>query len=278
MILKPFLEGITERYHRRELLHTDPLEFVHRYENPYDQEIVGLIASGFAYGNVKQIRGAVENALTRIHAHSSGPSDFVRKWGSAKRSSKTRAPIHSAFDGWVHRFHTGDDLSLLLSLMARTNREYGSLHHLFLEGFEDSLGDALSAQNEKWKAWASESALPRGRSFSHLLSSPSDGSACKRWCMFLRWMVRNDSVDPGTWTKIAEKKSIQTKDLIIPLDTHTGRICRKLGLTNAKVLGWKAAVEVTRNLKAADPDDPVRFDFALCRLGILDLPWESQWC
>lgn len=125
-------------------------------------------------------------------------------------------------------------------------------------------------------------------SFHFLLTAPQDGSVCKRWCMFLRWMGRKDALDPGLWAEagglarensrssalaatISRGHHLRPEQLILPLDTHTGRISRYLGLTNRKTLHWAAALEITERLRQVDARDPVRFDFALARLGILDL-------
>jgi len=129
-----------------------------------------------------------------------------------------------------------------------------------------------------WTGWIPEMKLKPSSSFYYFMTSPKDGSTCKRWCMLLRWMGRNDELDPGLWSKagplldgLEPSQMLHASRLVIPLDTHTGRISQYLGLTERKSLNFKAAREVTENLKSVDPLDPTRFDFSLSRLGILDL-------
>jgi uncharacterized protein (TIGR02757 family) len=161
---------------------------------------------------------------------------------------------------------------------------HGSLGAHFLKGLSPEDSDISGALDELMREWA-EWAGPRAMkgSFSYLLTAPQNGSACKRWCMFLRWMGRSDpesdeAIDLGLWG--AESRLVATfprgrflraDQLVIPLDTHTGRISQYLGLTQRKSLNWRAALEVTEALRECSPSDPVRYDFALARLGILDL-------
>jgi uncharacterized protein (TIGR02757 family) len=229
-----------------------------------------------AYGNVKQIRRSVAHALERIEATSGSPSEFVRML----QGPSVPKQAHRAMQGWIHRFNTGPDLVVLMRLLARSWKLHGSLgaHFVsYLENDAETISAALDRLLGEWKAWT-KSETYRRKSFDYFLTSPEDGSCCKRWCMFLRWMGRKDELDPGLWTAqgslahtFPKGKSLKSNQLVIPLDTHTGRISQYLGLTERKSLGWKAALEVTRALKLADSSDPTRFDFALARLGILDL-------
>jgi uncharacterized protein (TIGR02757 family) len=281
--LTPFLERLYERYHHPNYLGSDPVEFVHRYSDPWDQESVALLGAVLAYGNVKQIRASVEAALLRMREFEPrGPAAFVRRLGrEASRSElwETR----QVFEGWVHRFNVGIDLWILWRLLARSWETYGSLGAHFLAGVPEfrTIEAPLDALIRNWLEWEPEARgeLPRSDSFFYLLTAPSSGSCCKRWCMFLRWMGRKDSVDPGLWTSAGalastfsrEGRALRSSQLILPLDTHTGRISQYLGLTSRKSLNWKAACEVTSRLQGCDPLDPVKYDFALARLGILDL-------
>jgi len=276
--LRSFLDQLQARYHERKFLNSDPLEFVHRYPDPWDQEAVALLAAVLAYGNVKQIRRSVEDALGRMARVSSGPADYV---------SRLRDPAweagHHAFQGFVHRFNRGSDLVLLFRLLGRSWVEHGSLGAHFVAGLKDSdsdIGPALETLIACWRGWQKEEWKGRkpSDSFSYLLTSPQEGSCCKRWCMLLRWVGRRDALDPGLWTESGSLahtfptgKFVRSSQLVLPLDTHTGRISQYLKLTTRKSLNWKAAVEVTEALRHCAPDDPTRYDFALSRLGILDL-------
>jgi uncharacterized protein (TIGR02757 family) len=267
-----FLDRLHQNYHRAEYLSSDPLEFVHHYQDPWDQEAVALIAGLLAYGNVKQIRRSVTDLLGRMERAKGSPRDFVRAATAGDPGART------ALQGFVHRFNRGPDLVLLLELLGRSWTEHGSLGAHFLSHLEPDAQDfsaALNALISDWLRWAGK----RGRgSFRYLLTAPEDGSCCKRWCMFLRWMGRKDGLDPGLWTegsKLAstfpQGRALRASQLVLPLDTHTGRISQYLGLTRRKTLNWRAATEITEKLRAFNADDPVRYDFALARLGILDL-------
>ena len=276
--LQKLLGNLQQSFHQEHYLSSDPLEFVHRYEDPFDQEAVALLAALLAYGNVKQIRRSVQEALDRIETLAPSPQLFVRGLAQSLRRKAAR----SAFLGYTHRFNIGADLVLLFTLLGRSWNEHGSMGAHFMAGLEPTMpdvGGALNAFVRQWRSWAQQIDPDTAEgSFSYLLTSPEHGSCCKRWCMFLRWMGRKDAIDPGIWTcsgslagTFPEGKFLKASQLVIPLDTHTGRISQYLELTQRKSLNWLAALEVTKSLKECDPADPTRYDFALARLGILDL-------
>lgn len=283
--LRDFLNRLEARYHQREFLASDPLEFVHHYARPpfdfHDQEVVALVSALLAYGNVRQIRRSVSLVLERMETVAGSPSAFVRGLGRLGGSRAT-VPHSEALKGWVHRFNTGEDLLLLLQLLAESWFRFGSLgahfNSLLAESDED-IGPALSRLMADWKSWLKQSGRRPADSFYYLLTSPADGSCCKRWCMLLRWMGRMDSdVDPGLWTEsgglaptFRPGARLRARQLVMPLDTHTSRISRYIGLTRRKTVDWKMALEVTEALREFDREDPVRYDFALARLGILDV-------
>jgi uncharacterized protein (TIGR02757 family) len=276
--LQRLLGDLQESFHQEKYLDSDPLEFVHRYEDPWDQEAVALLAGLLAYGNVKQIRRSVQDALSRISRQAPSPRAFVE--GLAEPEALRIA--EAAFRGFTHRFNVGKDLVLLFALLARSWKRHGSLGAHFVSCLDPEASDfeaALNALITEWRSWAREISPKTARgSFGYLLTSPEAGSCCKRWCMFLRWMGRKDRLDPGLWTEegalvatFPSGRWLKSSQLVIPLDTHTGRISQYLALTRRKSLNWLAAQEVTRTLKTCDPLDPTRYDFALARLGILDL-------
>jgi uncharacterized protein (TIGR02757 family) len=251
MLALPYKDELDRLYralNRRELVHPDPLEFLYRYEHPRDREIVALVASGLAYGNVRQILKSVEDALSRMES----PYRFVTE-------SRPDTPAR-AFRTFKHRFTTGEELATLLMGVQRVLRVHGSLQACFLTGLRDEHDTALPALD----AFVGELSVAfEGRPRS-LLPRPSGGSACKRLNLFLRWLVRQDEVDPGGWDRVSPAL------LIVPLDVHMHRIALQLGLTRRKQADLKAACEVTNAFRTVQPDDPARFDFCLTRLGIRD--------
>jgi uncharacterized protein (TIGR02757 family) len=235
-------------YNKRDFVHPDPLEFLYDYDDPEDREIVGLIASCFAYGSVWQILKTVRTILERIDS----PKRFLM--------NVSRTMLLDNFSDFKYRFTTGEELATMLFGIKRVLEDFGSLHKCFLKGYdpkhENVLGGATFLVSELSSVFQSR---PRS-----LLPSPAAGSACKRLNLFLRWMVRNDAVDPGGWDQVSPSK------LIIPMDVHMGRICRSLKLTSRKQSDMKAALEITEAFRKIEPADPVRYDFCLTRLGIRD--------
>lgn len=243
-------------------LSPDPLEFVHQFKKPEDREVVGLIASSLAYGRVDKILASIRNVLEKMD---NKPYRFVIAF-----NPKTDAKI---FDGFVHRFNTGKDIACLVYYAKQMIEDSGSVGKFFLKGYNPvhtNIKNALVSFSERVLSLDSSSVygkqgLAKNAGVRFFFPSPKDGSPCKRLNLYLRWMVRNgDDLDFGLW------KDIEPAKLIIPLDTHIARISRNIGLTKRKSPDWKMAEEITENLKMLDPKDPVKYDFAICRLGILE--------
>ena len=243
--LKAFLEGLYYVYNRRELVNPDPLMFLYSYDDTLDREIAGLIASCLAYGRVAQILKSVEKVLTPLGRH---PHDFL-----SRAKAKSLRPL---FQGFKHRFTTGEQIADLLTRVSNALREYGSLEALMKDCLEES-GALLPAL-----VLFSRTLEPDSIGNFPLLAAPDGGSACKRLLLYLKWMVRRDEVDPGGWSVLSPK------DLIMPTDTHIHNIARLLGLTKRRQANLKTALEITESLARLTPEDPTRYDFSLTRFGI----------
>ncbi|WP_245919982.1 TIGR02757 family protein [Melittangium boletus] len=235
----------------------DPLEFPHRYRDPRDIEVSALLAAALAYGRADLFRPKVDALLQRMGA---SPAAFVRELDVEG--------ARALLQGFVYRFNVGTDVAVLLLGMGRALREHGSLEALFVQGL-DARGSwhgalaAFTAALRDVPMAPLRKALGPERGLQHLLPSPLGAGAAKRLNLFLRWMVRGpDGVDLGIW------KRVRPSALLIPLDTHIGRISKHLGLTRRNDLSWRTAEEVTASLRALDAEDPVRFDFALCHYGM----------
>ena len=240
------LDRLYARYNRREFVHPDPVEFLYGYDDPGDREVVGIVAASLAYGRVAQIVRSVAGVLERMPS----PGRFL-----AAASEET---LRRTFADFRHRFTSGDDLARMLCGVKRAIEQYGSLRACFTAGLNEDDETILQALI-RFVAGLKEAAGVRDNS---LLPSPGNGSACKRLNLFLRWMVRRDDVDPGGWDSVPRSK------LIVPLDTHMQRICRALGLTERRQASLRTALEVTSAFRTIAKDDPVRYDFALTRLGM----------
>lgn len=244
-ILETRLEALYKTVNHRKMVHPDPLEFLYRYESLKDREIAGLIAACLAYGRVAQILKSVAGVLNVM---GESPHHFLL--------SIDRAGLERCFQGFCHRFACDSDLIGLLESIQWVLREYGSLYACFLNGYQES-DDLLIPTQIRFC-----DTLSQGHDLGHLLPLPQRGSACKRLNLFLRWMVRSDAVDPGGWSKIPSSK------LIIPLDTHMHRIGNRLGFSTRKQADQRTALEITDAFRELIPDDPVKYDFVLTRIGI----------
>jgi uncharacterized protein (TIGR02757 family) len=241
--VKNVLEKLYDKYNRRELIRPDPLQFVYHYSKPADMEVAALLAASLAYGRVQQIEKNLNDLFGRM---GTSPYAFVMNFDKAGRQK---------LNSFKHRFTTGRDISDLLSVLKKVLRQKGSIekHLPALSRFCDSLYEIYSEQNGRKVS----------RGMKYLLASPVRGSACKRLNLFLRWMVRSDDVDTGLWKRIDKAK------LIVPVDVHMGRLCRILGFHDRKIISLSTAVKITECFAQIEPADPVKYDFALSRIGIL---------
>jgi len=257
------LKSLLDRlYAERSSLHlkNDPLSRCRRYHSPEDREVAALIASSFAYGNVKIILKTLDGIFAEM-----GPSPrrFVERF--APEAGLQR------FAGFKHRFNDGRDLCALLLAIRMMLETSGSIETFFLQGHDPADGDitqSLAAFSEAvlgldYCPVFRNAGIPSDSYFPFFFPSPASGSACKRLCMFLRWVVRpDDGIDLGIWS------GVPPSHLIVPVDLHIRRIARSLGLTGRNQADWKMACEITARLRELDPDDPVKYDFSLCHLGI----------
>ncbi len=248
-ITREFLERIYDRYNRREYVHPDPLEFLYGYEDPADREIVGLVASSLAYGNVKVILKSVSRVLEPM---GSSPASFL-----ARTDPRELLDIYADFR---HRFTTGEEMASFLWGIRSTVERYGSLG-AFVE--RSHHGDMVRTQ----AALVSEILAAAGVSSSSLLPDPVKGSASKRLNLYFRWMVRRDDVDPGGW-------NLPPADLLIPLDTHMHAFARAHAITRRASGNLRTVQEITNFFRTLEPDDPVKYDFVITRPGISGLVYD----
>jgi len=251
--LKQFLDRKAAEYNRPSFIDTDPVSIPHRFSRLQDIEIAGFFAALLAWGN----RKAIINSCTRLlAAMGHAPYDFVR----AHKPSDLK-PLLS----FVHRTFNATDLFWLLHFLQDHYRRHNSLESAFSQFIHPESTDMeqiLTGFHQY--VFALPDAPERTRKH---IATPAKHSACKRLNMYLRWMVRTDRgrsepyVDFGLW------KSISPAQLICPLDVHVGTVARRIGLLQRPQNDWKAAVELTGHLRRLDPEDPVRYDYALFGLG-----------
>ncbi len=251
---KELLENIYKTYNRREYVDPDPLVFLYQYEDPGDREIVALIASSLAYGKVSQILKSVKTVLDIM-----GPSP-------ARYLTDTPGnKIDRGLSSFKHRFTGPEEIVSLLRGVKKVIKDHGSLYGCFRSFFKnnDSIINTLAGFVKELKKSCSIDPVS-------LIPDPLKGSACKRLNLFLRWMIRNDDVDPGGW------RAIPPSALIVPLDTHMHRFSLEAGLTERKGNNIRTALEITGEFKKICCEDPVKYDFAITRYGIRDdISWEE---
>jgi uncharacterized protein (TIGR02757 family) len=257
-ILKPTLDRLYAEFNYPDSA-TDPIQIVRRFERSDDREVVGFCAAGLAFGRVASVLNSIESLLEVMGPH---PAAFVRDFDPAAGRVRL-APLG-------HRWIRGNDLAALLLVLQRMLRKSGSIERFFLEGDDlasPDIGlalDAFSTRALETDVRPAYGRVPRRPGVCYFFPRPSAGSACKRLNLFLRWMVRKDVVDLGVWTKVSPAR------LIVPLDTHVIRLGQCLRLTRYQSPGWKMAAEIPASLRALDPADPVRFDFSLCHVGMMN--------
>jgi len=258
--LKKTLDTFYSEYNFKERMKHDPIEIPRRYSLPDDIEIAGFFASSLAYGKIGLFKPVIERILKPGGRH---PAGFFKDFYLARDKKY--------FRGISYRFNKEEDVLCLVYMISHTLKKWGSLKNIFYHYYNPAHEDIKYAlekfvnhlMNINTSPVYGKNIKPYG--LKQFFPSPKSGSACKRLNLFLRWMVRTKDIDLGIWNKIPPSK------LIIPLDTHIARISRCLDLTKRKSSDWKAAREITNELKKLNPGDPLKYDFALCHQGISGL-------
>jgi uncharacterized protein (TIGR02757 family) len=235
----------------------DPIQIVRRFERQDDREVVGFCAAALAFGRVASILQSIERLLDIVGDR---PADYVRRFDPRREGP--------AFVRLVHRWTRGQDLVALLWILRQMLDRAGSIEGFFLAGHDPADAD-VGATLDRFSAGAlgldlraAYGRVPARPGVRYFFPQPSAGGACKRLNLFLRWMVRRDSLDLGVWMGLPPSK------LVVPLDTHVIRVGRCLGLTRYTSPGWAMARDITASLRRLDPDDPVKYDYAMCHLGM----------
>ncbi len=233
------------QFHDPRYIHPDPLEIVRGYADPLEREVAALVCAAFALGNVKSIL-SFESALLSALGSPREACAGLSLVELARKVSDLR-----------YRFYPAEEIAALLAGIGSVLREYGSLNRAFLEFIKPDSPDTREALRSFVRLIRAG-----GGGGECVLPDPEKDSACKRLHLFLKWMVRSDSIDPGGW------KGVSPRQLLIPVDTHILRVSRILGLTARRTADIRTSLEITAALREIDPEDPVKFDFSLTRPGI----------
>jgi len=248
--LKDLLDKNVDRFNRRAFIEDDPIQIPHLFTKKQDVEIMGFFASILAWGRRKTIIDKCRELANRFDR---APHDFVLNHGDTDLKNLL---------GFSHRTFNDTDLLYFIAFLQFHYRQSDTLEDAFLICREAEKAFSMERALDGFKAYFFSLPDHPARTRKHV-SSPVQKSACKRLNMFLRWMVRRDDrgVDFGIWRRI------RPADLICPCDVHVDRVARRFGLIRTAGSSWKTAIELTDNLKRFDPDDPVKYDFALFGMG-----------
>ena len=246
--MRELLERLHDRYNNESFIEADPISVPHSFTRPVDREIAGFLAATIAWGNRRTI---VQSAHRMMRYMDNAPEDFVRN------ATETDMEYLRTY---VHRTFNGVDFQDFVRGLRHIITEWGSVGNYFETRYEEH-GDLRPVFSDFRRDFF---AAEHDAHCEKHLSSIDKGAACKRLCMYLRWFVRHDDrgVDFGMWRRIPMSA------LYMPLDIHTGRMGRNLGLLNRKQSDWKAVEELTASLRELHADDPVRYDYSLFGLGI----------
>lgn len=250
--MKASLEALRQRYETETALALDPITVPLRFRDAMDREVAAYLAAHLAYGKVAPMLRAIEKLLKPLGEH---PTAWLRE----RSEEAIQAELGAALGGWVWRFHTANDMVHWLLAWKRLDASSGAgLEAHLLPQANESADEALSRLVQRLRV-----ELPMTYGLRFNLPDPLEGASCKRWRMFLRWMVRDGWPDFGLWTRYPKDQ------LIIPVDTHVARIARYIGLTQRSTPDGRMAHEITASLRKRDHQDPLKYDFAISHLGIL---------
>lgn len=250
MDLKEFLDLKVAQFNRTDFIELDPISIPHRFSRKQDIEIAGFFAATLAWGQRKTI---ISKCLLLMEMMDNSPYQFI-----LHHSESDLKP----FLNFKHRTFNDLDTLYFIHFFASFYKKHDSLENAFVLGWKEE-EDIMFTLLKNFHQYFFQNPIAPSRTKKHV-ATPDRNSACKRLNMFLRWMVRKDEkgVDFGLW------QNIKPYQLICPCDLHVDRVARKLGLITRKQTDWRTAMELTKKLREFDPNDPIKYDFALFGLGI----------
>jgi uncharacterized protein (TIGR02757 family) len=289
-----YLDALHAEFARRDFIERDPLGLVDLTLPPADLELVSFLVAGLSYGRVAQIQQSTISLYQTFRRLGLGPAgEGLADWLRATPEPLRLRELRRTLRGWKHRMNTPEDLQGILGGLATIIATHGSLCRLYQSCEASTVKGEASQQSAEQSlarfcadlVRASAPYAPpankrpgakwRGTGPAWFASSPAGGGTCKRLLMWLRWMVRQDGVDPGPWqhtslvdTRLPRPSSAR---LYHPVDTHIFRWAREAGILSVKTPTWKSVVTITEFFRTINPEDPVKYDFALCHAGMHQL-------
>jgi uncharacterized protein (TIGR02757 family) len=277
--LRRKLDRLYEELSREEFLSKDPLGAIDRSLAPDDFELLSFLIAGLSYGRVESIYASFASLLgrlTRLGIQKNGRG--LAQWLDKTTPREQRLSLDRVLSGWTHRLNTARDLRDVLMLLGRVRRERDSLAQVFVDALSglgpenskavlvefchrlDSLAPKKSKRPPSYERWS-------GTGASWFYANPIQGSTCKRLLMWLRWMVRKDSVDVGLWQDRFPQHRLQ-EYLFWPVDTHIHKWALQEGITSRRSANWALVEELTAWGRLLCPEDPIRYDFVICQSGM----------
>lgn len=247
--VKRILEKIYKEYHSPKFAVNDPIHWLYSYHSVKDKEIVGLISALFAFGSAQVFNRKIQEILSLWQS----PSQELPQWSYDE--------FLTVMKGFRYRFVSGETAANFFYGLRRMIEEYSSVGSCFLKHYEQGYGDLWTA----FQTFTDDLRKFADNQLPFLVPNPKSGGACKRLCLYLRWMVRKDDIDIGCWN------FIEPKQLIVPLDTHIYQWAVMLRLIQSRSPNAKTAMLITDAFRQICPDDPLRYDFSLCQTGMLGL-------
>lgn len=247
-ITKTELDKLVDKYETVDFIKDDPVQFPHNYNSPKDIELAGFIASLFSYGNRKMFIKKLKDFFEYTDGE---PCNFIKNGDFSIITT----------ENFNYRFSKPHEVVELLKILSKLYNTTDGLSELFSYGYniDNSIHSLFKTVVDYFYSNVTSDV---GQGFYHLLPNPAKKGAMKRMCMFLRWMIRKSDVDLGIWTFMPKS------ELLIPLDVHVARLSREMNLLTRKSNDMQAVEELTNNLKTFDPEDPVKYDFAIFGKGI----------
>ncbi len=249
---KKYLDGLADHYESPAFIDADPISIPHAFDDPRDQEVIGLYAALLAWGRRTTILNKLQDLCERMAYR---PAAFVRNFD----------PVRDAalLEGFVHRTFQPADAFWFTRNLSRLLQKHGSVEQIFARHLPSN-AETVEAAIQGFSTSIMRAHPETPHRLQKHLARPEAGSACKRLAMYLRWMVRPGPVDFGLWS------SISPEQLVLPLDVHVGRQARALGMVQRKSNDWKAVLSLTEKCRTLNPSDPARYDFAFFGVGAYD--------
>jgi len=242
-------EKVYSQYHHRRFAMNDPIQWIYSYPDKEDMEIVGLVSALLAFGNAKSFNSKIKKIISLWRS----PSKELLNW--------SRKDFQGVLAGFQHRFVNGKTVANFLYGLRRILGEYGTIGFCILNHYEKSSGNLWNTLQK----FTDELRRLADSPLYFLVPMPNKGGACKRFWLYLRWMVRKDEIDVGCWN------FIKPYQLIIPLDTHIYQWAVSLRLISVRSRNAKTAMVLTEIFRKICPEDPLRYDFSLCQAGMLGM-------